>query len=78
MIEKNKGGHKHNSYETDHLNSFDIPLWANKYQHTPDKVLYGHYSIVLLQTRNYMSADLTKGSFGHFSRFCVIKISKNG
>ena len=24
----------------------------------------------------YMSADLTKGSFGHFSSFCVIKISK--
>ena len=23
-----------------------------------------------------MSADLTKVSFGHFSRFCVIKISK--
>ena len=23
-----------------------------------------------------MSADLTKGSFGHFSSFCVIKISK--
>ena len=24
----------------------------------------------------YMSADLTKGSFEHFSSFCVIKISK--
>ena len=24
----------------------------------------------------YMSADLTKGSFGHFSSFYVIKISK--
>ena len=23
-----------------------------------------------------LSADLTKGSFGHFSSFCVIKISK--
>ena len=23
-----------------------------------------------------LSADMTKGSFGHFSSFCVIKISK--
>ena len=26
--------------------------------------------------QKHMSADLTKGSFGHCSSFCVIKISK--
>ena len=26
--------------------------------------------------RKHLSTDLTKGSFGHFSSFCVIKISK--
>ena len=33
-----------------------------------------HY--ILAYMHIYMSADLRKGSFGHFSSFCVIKISK--
>ena len=32
--------------------------------------------IFLSQLDNDMSADLTKGSFGHSGSFCVIKISK--
>ena len=33
-------------------------------------------SLASIRVRDHMSADLTKGSFGHFNRFHVIKISK--
>ena len=32
--------------------------------------------VLLCNTVQHKSADLTKGFFGHFSRFCVIKIQK--
>ena len=33
-------------------------------------------TFVAFRVLKYLSADLTKGSFRHFSSFCLIKISK--
>ena len=39
------------------------------------RCLHSHIDAYICE-QLYMSVDLTKGSFGQFSRFCVIKISK--
>ena len=42
-----------------------------------DSLYYCKYlPITKIFLDNYLSADLTKGSFGHICSFCVIEISK--
>ena len=61
--------------------SLNICLWCSKYLlrvsdlvgNSKDKFSRNEVQKII---GNEMSADLTKGSFGHFSSFHVIKISK--
>ena len=43
--------------------------------HSRVQLILGTRHVIQCNVSKHMSADLTKGSFGHFSSFCVIKIS---